>query len=185
MLELMNLIKGGKKHSFTGEEVQKLLAADGAAGDSFGYSVAISGDGSVLVVGSRYDDDKGSNSGSAYVFTKQPDGNYTQSQKLVASDGATNDNFSMSLAINSDGSVIAVGSPYDADKGSNSGSVYVFTKQANGDYAQSQKLTAFDGADDDRFGRSVAITADGSVIVVSAYLDDDKGSNSGSVYVFN
>lgn len=183
MLELMNLIRSGKK-SFTGEEVQKLLASDGVEGDNFGYTVAISGDGSAAVVGARYDDDKGSNSGSVYVFIKQPNGNYVQSQKLLASDGAANDNFSMSLAINSDGSVIAVGSPYDADKGNYSGSVYVFTKQSSGSYAQSQKLTASDGAEGDRFGISVVVSSDGSVITVGAHYDDDKGSNSGSAYVF-
>ena len=47
-------------------EVAKLTAADGAEGDWFGGSVALSGD--TAIVGSRYDDDRGFASGSAYVF---------------------------------------------------------------------------------------------------------------------
>lgn len=68
MLEMLNLIKTGKKSSFTGEEVQKLLASDGAASDRFSRSIYISGDGSVIAVGSHLDDDKGTDSDSAYVF---------------------------------------------------------------------------------------------------------------------
>jgi hypothetical protein len=50
----------------TGDEMAKLLPSDGAAGDFFGFSVAI--DGPLGVVGSRGDDDNGSASGSAYMF---------------------------------------------------------------------------------------------------------------------
>lgn len=184
MLEILNLIAKGKKPGFSGEEVQKLLASDGAAGDYFGYSVAISSDSSVIVVGAYADDDNGTDSGSVYVFTKESNGEYVQSQKLLANDGAAFDYFGFSVTVSSDGSIIAAGSPYDDDKGSSSGSVYVFTKQTNSSYIQSQKLIASDGATNDYFGYSVEVNGDGSVIVVGAYQDDDKGSNSGSVYVF-
>lgn len=46
---------------------QKLTASDGQAGDQFGASVAISGD--IAIVGAAADDDNGSSSGSAYVFS--------------------------------------------------------------------------------------------------------------------
>lgn len=185
MLEILNLIKSGKKHSFTGEEVQKLLASDGAANDYFGGSVAISSDNSVLVVGVYGDSYNGTNSGSAYVFIKQPNGTYVQNQMLTASDGAASDRFGVSVSISNDGSVVVVGSNGDDDKGSNSGSVYVFTKQPDGSYTQSQKLTASDGAAQDYFGYTLSISGDSSVIVVGAYQDDDKGTNSGSAYVFS
>lgn len=48
-------------------EAAKLLASDGAAGDSAGFSVSISGD--TVVVSAHGDDDKGDRSGSAYVFS--------------------------------------------------------------------------------------------------------------------
>ena len=45
---------------------QKLTASDAAAGDTFGISVSVSGD--TAVVGAWFDDNAGSDSGSAYVF---------------------------------------------------------------------------------------------------------------------
>lgn len=49
-------------------ETVKLTAPDGAAEDRFGWSVSISG--SDVIVGAVFDDDKGSDSGSAYMFRK-------------------------------------------------------------------------------------------------------------------
>lgn len=71
-------------------ELQKLKADDGAAGDLFGHSVAVSGD--TAVIGAFGDDDLGDRSGSAYVFEKV-DGVWTQAAKLTASDGAPTDFF--------------------------------------------------------------------------------------------
>ncbi|MEA1966066.1 MAG: FG-GAP repeat protein, partial [Euryarchaeota archaeon] len=81
----------------------KLTASDGAAGDFFGYSVAISGD--YAVVGAREDDDAGSASGSAYIFKR--DGTvWTEQAKITASDGAAGDLFGMSVAISGDYAVV-------------------------------------------------------------------------------
>ncbi|MBN2021933.1 MAG: hypothetical protein JW809_04000 [Pirellulales bacterium] len=155
---------------------QKLTAADRAALDYFGQSVSIDGD--WAVVGAPYDDDKGSNSGSAYVFHFNGF-QWVEQQKLVAADGAADDRFGYSVAIS--GTTIIVGSHYDDDKGSYSGSAYVF--QHNGaQWVQQQKLVAEDGASGDLFGYCVAI--DGTTVVVGSHYDDDKGSYSGSAYVF-
>ena len=162
----------------------KLVASDGAASDRFGYSVSISGDGNVALIGAYWDDDKGTNSGSAYIFTKQTNGSYTQTRKLVTGDGAENDQFGWSVSISGNGNVALIGAIYDDDKGANSGSAYIFTKQANGAYLQTQKLVASDGAENDQFGWSVSISGDGNVALVGAYLDDDNGSSSGSVHIF-
>ena len=56
------------KPTFKGLEQAKLTASDGAVYDYFGYSVAVSGDGSTAVIGAHRDDDRGINSGSAYIF---------------------------------------------------------------------------------------------------------------------
>jgi len=165
-------------------QVAKLTAADAFTGDYFGRSIAIS-DGTI-VVGAYRDSDKGSNSGSAYVFEKSDSSDetsWTQVAKLTADDGAASDYFGVAVAI-SDGTIV-VGAHQDDDKGSGSGSAYVFEKSDSSDatsWTQVAKLTAADGAASDYFGRSIAIS-DGT-IVVGAYLDDDKGSGSGSAYVF-
>ncbi len=100
----------------------KLTASDGAAGDMFGVSVAISGD--TAVVGAYHDDDNGADSGSAYVFVRSGSG-WTQQAKLTASDGAAGDLFGVSVAISGDTAV--VGAFYDDDNGADSGSAYVYT----------------------------------------------------------
>ena len=75
----------------------------------------------------------------------------------------------------------------DDDKGSNSGSAYVFTRDTAGDltsgWTQVAKLTADDGAASDEFGYSVSI--DGDTMVIGAFrTTTTKGVNSGSAYVF-
>ncbi len=71
----------------------KLTASDGAADDYFGYSVSISGD--YAIVGAYYDDDSGSNSGSAYIF-KRDGTSWGEQAKITASDGAAGDLFGAS-----------------------------------------------------------------------------------------
>ena len=166
------------------EVFEKLLASDGEVGDLFGHSVVASADGLTVVVSTPYSNDKGPDSGSAYVFTKQANGNYFQAQKLLTSDGVVQDYFGCSVAISADGLTVIVGAFSGGDEGSGTGATYVFTKQANGSYLQTQKLLASDGTFGDAFGNSVAVSGDGSTIVVSANCDDDKGVDSGSVYIF-
>ena len=154
----------------------KLTASDAAAGDNFGKSVSISGD--YAVVGAFADDDSGSSSGSAYIF-KRTGESWEQEAKLLASDGAAGDNFGESVSISGDYAV--VGARFDDDNGSSSGSAYVF-KRTGTSWAQETKLLPSDGAANDWFGVSVSISGD--YAVVGARLDDDNGTNSGSVYVF-
>ena len=81
----------------------KLLASDGAAGDRFGSSVAISGD--TVVIGARGDDDNGSMSGSAYVYRFNGT-SWVETQKLLASDGADFEAFGGGVAVAGDTAVI-------------------------------------------------------------------------------
>ncbi|MDI3291843.1 hypothetical protein QHF83_51515 [Polyangium sp. 15x6] len=197
----------------------KLLANDGAAGDWFGISVAVSGD--TALVGARADDDLGSGSGSAYVFTRTA-GAWSLQAKLLASDGMALDYFGSSVAL--DGDTALVGTAYGDNRSSYSGAAYVFvrsgttwTEQAriwvnhadfghpvalSGDtalmtassnsvyvfvrsgttWAQQAFLESADSAWDDSFGDTIAIS--GNTALIGAPQDDDKGSNSGSAYVF-
>ncbi len=154
----------------------KLTAADGAAGDVFGYSVSLSGD--TALIGAHFDDDNGGESGSAYVFEKVG-GIWVQVAKLTAADGAAGDHFGWSTSLLGDTALI--GAYSDDDHGTNSGSAYVF-QEIGGVWVQVAKLTAADGATYDRFGCSVALSGDTALI--GAWRDDDYGTNSGSAYVF-
>lgn len=155
----------------------KLIASDRANGDKFGWSVAISKYSDTIVIGASGDD---SNKGSAYIF-QRTNGVWVQEAKLIANDGVAGDQFGYSVATSCDGNVVMVGAP---SKDNNRGAVYTF-KRANGTWAQNNKFTAFDSAVDDNFGTCVTSNVTGNIFAVSAINDDDKGANSGSVYVYD
>jgi len=159
-------------------EQQKLTASNGFDFDDFGNAVAMDGD--TAVIGARWGDNGGvfSDVGAAYVFTRNS-GVWSEQQKLIASDGAFEDQFGVWVGL--DGDTAIIGAQWDDDSGSRSGSAYVFTRDA-GVWTEQQKLTASDGAADDEFGASVAVS--GNVAVIGAKEDDDNGSSSGSAYLF-
>jgi hypothetical protein len=159
-------------------QVDKLTPSDGASGDKFGFSVAIDGD--TAVIGARLDDDNGWRSGSVYIFRNDGNGNWLESAKITASDGAEDDGFGRSVAIS--GNTVLVGAPHDDDDGENSGSAYVFDIAIPGDPVELTKLLAQDGSEDSSLGRSVAI--DGDTAIVGAYRDDEYGYAAGSAYLF-
>ena len=157
-------------------DLDKTLAMDGAADDQFGYSVSLSGD--TAIVGSYFDDDNGTDSGSAYIFTRMGT-NWTQQAKIIPNDGAANDLFGYSVSLSGD--TVIVGSYFDDDNGTDSGSAYIFTR-TGGTWTQQAKITPNDGAAVDVFGVSVSVSGD--TVIVGAVFDDDNGTNSGSAYIF-
>ena len=159
--------------STTGRQLAKLLPNDGTGGDYFGTSVAISG--GIAIIGARRDDDNGTNSGSAYLFDTTFG---RQFFKLLPDDGAEFDSFGSSVAISGD--IAIVGARYDDDNGDKSGSAYLFDATTG---RQIAKLLPDDGAAEDFFGWSVAIS--GETSIVGAYQDDDNGGGSGSAYLFD
>ena len=154
-------------------ETTKLTASDGDQDDLFGDSLALGGD--TIVVGAWEDEELGSGSGSAYVFEKV-DGEWVETAKLLASDGAEGDFFGISPGV--EGNTIVVAAPGDE---SDTGAVYTFEK-IEGEWVETEKLTASDGSDGDAFGRFVSIQGD--QMVIGAMGDDDHGNNSGAAYIF-
>jgi hypothetical protein len=155
----------------------KLTASDRAANDRFGFSVAISKYSDTIIIGANGDD---SSRGSAYVF-QRTNGVWVQEAKLLASDGVAGDNFGYSVATSCDGNAVMVGAP---NKDNNKGAVYVF-KRSGSTWLQNNKFIAPDGAIGDAFGTCVSSNATGNIFAVSAINDDDKGTDSGSVYVYD
>ena len=147
---------------------RKLAASDPDADDGFGGAAAIHGD--TVLVGSPGDDDAGGQSGAAYVFVRSGT-SWSQQAKLTASDAAADDRFGISVSVNGDTAVI--GAYGDDDAGSQSGSAYVFARDAGRTGRQQAKLTASDAAAGDYFGTSVSVNGD--TAVVGAYGDDDAG----------
>ena len=163
-------------------ETAKLTASDAAIYDTFGRSVAVSGD--TIVVGAPSSDQAGSWSGAAYLFVK-PDGgwvNATETAQLQASDAGEDQCFGQSVA--ADGDTVVVGVYTFCTPDYPSGTAYVFVRPSSGwtTTTETAQLTASNGHSLDEFGSPVAI--DGDTIVVGAVLHDANGFGAGSVYVF-
>jgi hypothetical protein len=167
----------------TWSQQAKLTAQDGTEGDVFGISIAISGD--TILVGADLNAEKGVNAGAAYVFTRSEStlsgSTWSEQAKLTAADGSEGDIFGVRVALQDNTALISARRDDDDIMGVDAGSAYVFTRVGT-TWTQQVKLTAPDGAADDRFGRSVALTADTALI--GAMFQDNQGKNSGSAYLY-
>ena len=165
----------------TWSQQAKLTAADGEAGDEFGYSVALSGDTAVITANADDSDANGVDSGSAYVFTRSGS-DWSQQAKLTAADGEAGDLFGVRVALSGDTALIGSRLDDDDANGIDSGSAYIFAR-SEGSWSQQAKLTAADGGAGDWFGYTVALTDDTALIGAGRH-DGDNGVDSGSAYVF-
>ncbi|MEQ8471446.1 MAG: FG-GAP repeat protein [Marinoscillum sp.] len=162
----------------TWDEAQKIVASDRALYSEFGVSVGISGD--YAIVGAYGDDNY---TGAAYIFERDEEGNWSEVEKLLASDGAEDDEFGLFVAISGDYAIVG---SYGDD--SYTGAAYIFERDVNGDWNEVEKLAASDAASNDTFGAAVAI--DGDYAIVGAYAEDEDDSGSetkedaGSAYIF-
>ena len=163
----------------TWSEQQKLTASDAAFSDSFGISVAVSGD--TAVIGASSDTHAGGvAAGSAYVFVRSGT-SWSEQQKLTASDAAASDGFGTSVALSGDTAVVGAWTD-DHSGGTDAGSAYVFVRSGT-TWSEQQKLTASDAADFDGFGISASLSGDTAVF--GACSDDHAGgADAGSAYVF-
>ena len=157
----------------------KLTAFDGDSTDLFGRSNDLCFNYSA--VGANEDDNEnGINAGAAYIYKRDNTG-WVFQQKVVASDGAEEDNFGYSVGVSD--KYIIIGSPWDDDAGEKSGSAYIFKRDGD-TWVETAKLTADDAGEDNRFGITVAIRDNGNTAVVGAFFDDDFGTRTGSAYVY-
>ena len=193
----LNDILGGSAYVFDSaggswSRQAKLAANDGDSEDLFGWSVALSSDGTTALIGAVDDEDpNGDRAGSAYVFDKSGS-SWSQQAKLAADDGDANDQFGYSVALSNDGFTALIGAYNDEDPNgksaefdfSGAGSAYVFDRSSRS-WSQQAKLAADDGDSDDRFGDSVVLSSDGSTALIGASGDEDpNGEGAGSAYVF-
>ncbi len=88
------------------------------------------------------------------------------------------DNVGHSVAV--EGSTVVAGAPFDSRSAREAGAAYVFNSSSG---SLRLKLTASDAGAEDRFG--FAVSTNGGLVAVGAPFDDDLGSASGSVYLFN
>ena len=150
-----------------------------AAGDESGWSVAMNSDGTIVAVGAVYNDATGTNAGHVRVYQLSSN---SWSQLGNDFDGeAAGDMSGISVALSSDGSILAVGAWYNSDGGSYAGQVRVF-QWSSGSWAQLG--SDIDGGSGiQTLGRSVALSSDGTVLATGAIYNSNPPNNAGVVRV--
>ena len=172
-----SLVQQGKK-IVPGDE----FIAEPAKGSEFGTSVAISADGNTVIVGGVGDEVLGSMGGAAWVFTRSG-GVWSEQQKLLPEDSRGEPQFGISVALSADGNTALIGGIGDQNVAEEPvGAAWVFTRSGSKWVQQGPKLAAGKKeAIGGRFGKSVALSADGNTALIGAYFD--KGLK-GSAWVF-
>src|SRR6266567_1707385 len=206
-----------------------IKASNPEAGDQFGISVALSGNGNTLAVGATGEDsalpgvtpgivsegtagNAAPGAGAVYVFTLSA-GTWSQQAYVKASNTGADDQFGISVALSSDGSTLAVGAtgedsaltgvtPGSVSEGTagnaapGAGAVYVFTRDLGGVWSQQAYVKASNTDADDQFGISVALNSDGDILAVGAIGEssaatgiggnqtDNSAADAGAVYVY-
>jgi hypothetical protein len=191
---------------FDTEPEQKLTATDEEGEGRLGYSVALSADGSTAVIGGPRDTGR---FGAAWVFVRSGSSWVQQGPKLqesAAVEEATGEHcgeaeeegdacsFGRSVALSADGNTALVGSPRDSGLVpmaggeetkllANVGAAWVFTREGGkgGKWTEQGKLTGGQEGGEGRFGKSVALSADGKTALVGGSSDH---SGHGAAWVF-
>ena len=175
-------------------EEAKIQASDIAAGDQFGFTVDINSDGTKIVVGSEHEATGGTAAGAVYVYTYSG-GSWGSEQKIQASDKTANVEFGTKADFNTDGTKLIVGAFREDSGGSDTGAAYIFEyNSATSSWIQVKKLKSIEGGPymrdaaltaSDVFGNSVAMSGDGTRVVVGANSNDDTGTSTGKVFVYD
>lgn len=177
-------------------------ASNTEAGDTFGWTLALSGDGNTLAAGAPGEDsaatgsggsqtdNSAADSGAVYVYGRDSAGNWTQQAYLKASNTHAGAHFGEALALSDDGRTLAVSAPLEDSasttvngnqtnhNATGAGAVYVFTRSGNA-WTQQSYLKAANAYANAFFGWSVALSADGNLLAAGATGDASsaKGIN--------
>jgi hypothetical protein len=202
-----------RRSSGTWQQEVYIKASNAASGDSFGHSVALSGD--TLAVGAYAEDsaaqgvngdqisNAASGSGAVYVF-RRSGSTWQQEAYVKASNTGASDEFGTTMALagdtlavgayGEDSAALGVGGDQSSNSASSSGAVYVFRRSGT-TWRQDAYVKASNTGANDRFGDSLALSGD--TLAVGAVFEDsaaqglggDQNSNassdSGAVYVFH
>lgn len=173
-----------------------LAAPNTGTDDHFGYSLSLNGNGTVLAVGVPQEDGAShtvndvniaEDAGAVYVFRRTMTGAWQFSDYLKADTITAHATFGHSIAIDSTGDTLAIGSPGDSSSAmgidsiernqsvSDAGAAYVFSYDGTS-WTQQTYLKSNETAAYSLFGDSVDISNDGDTLAVSAYYDGEHGS---------
>jgi hypothetical protein len=158
-----------------------LTASDADEYTYFGTSCDLSDDGTVLAVGSREWNGTYTDQGAIYIYDWSGSAWVQRGSVLTASDAGTNDQFGVSCALSDDGTVLAVG----ADYWESEGAIYIYDWSGSAWVQRGSVLTASDAGAVDGFGRSCALSDDGTVLTVGANAWDGTYNDQGAIYIYD
>jgi FG-GAP repeat len=183
-------------NAWSPKSIAYIKASNAKKDDQFGFTVALSGDGNTLAVGTTAADSAAKgingnqadhsalNAGAVYVFTRGG-GNWLQQAYVKASNAKASDQFGASLALSADGNTLAVGATGESSSATGvngnqadtsmpgAGAVYVFTRSGTtwSQQAYVKASNTGDKEDGDQFGYSVALSSDGNTLATGAIAE--------------
>ena len=152
------------------------------SGDISGASIRLSLNNNIIAIGGQLNDGvNGVDSGHVRIY-ENIEGIWTQIGQDI--DGETADDISgASISLSADGSIVAIGSPGPTGNNDRPGQVRIYRNQNDNWIQLGEDING--EALGDLFGRSVALSDDGSILAVGARANDGNGTNSGHVRVFD
>lgn len=176
-------------------QTQILRPSDLKIGSRFGYSISALEYGGLLAIGAYNADGNESKTGAVYLF-ENIDGDWIQSAKLVAEDGQSNDFFGYSVSINGNNR-ISIGAYNATGASERSGAVYIFEKNGEDEWIQTDKIYDPSGASSDLFGysltsivgvsipvKAVSVSSEDAIYIGSPGSNNEENKQTGSVYIY-
>jgi hypothetical protein len=153
-----------------------------AAWDNSGFTVSLNSDGKIVAIGAPWNDGNGIDAGQVRVYQNMA-GNWTQIGSNIIGVNA-GDRCGQSISLNSNGSVLAIGSPYNDGNGVDAGHVRIF-QNISGTWTQIGDDIVGKNAGDLLGGTgALSLNSDGSIVAIGASLNSDNGTHSGHLRVF-
>jgi hypothetical protein len=152
-----------------------------ATGDKSGSSVSLNADGTIMAIGAVENDGGGFDAGHVRIYQNTA-GSWVQIGQDIDGEAA-GDKFGSSVSLNGDGSIVAIGGRYnDGNGGFENGHVRIY-QNISGTWTQiGQDIDGENGLD--QFGNSVELSADGSIVAIGGFFNDDNGGNAGHVRIY-
>ncbi len=201
----------------------KSSATNPAGGDELGFSVSLSGDGNTLAAGMPLEDGSATSvggtvniaavdAGAVYIFTRTGT-SWSEEEYIKPFNTRSTEQFGKVVALSSDGNLLATASDQEKSNGTGvngggeadsslpqAGAAYLFRRNT-GVWSQEAYIKASNTEESDRFGKSMALSRDGTTLAVGAYYEDgglagprvsdaaaeadNSSSESGAAYVFS
>ncbi len=173
----------------THQQEAYIKASAPTARDNFGTSVALSADGSTLIVGAPYrdslQDTSGNNlqnTGAAYIFKRDAQTKWTQQAYIIPSVSnntlAEEGQFGHSVSINDTGDLVAIGMVRYTKAGdaAPSGAAFIY-RQQNNSWTKEDGFTASYVREYENFADSLSLSGDGNYLAVGAPGDGSNGTS--------